>query len=333
MIQVNEPLLTNLEEKRETLLGKQIYEINTPFFNSLPLHELNKTGGLVDEKISEICCIIHGEKNHFRIKQVPTTFEDGGQGVTYIIEDITDKKTYEETLRMSEARYRGIVEDQTEFITRFHPDGSLIFLNESYARYLGENPTALLGRHHIPGIIQDDKVILDQALQTLESEYPVTSIECRISETSGNIRWNLWTIRKLVNDDTGACEFQGVGKDITEKREAAARINQYITQMEFFSRKLQEFIELPPNADIYQAIGAGLDDLLPNTIIDINAYDPKSKNLILKAIYGKRAQEFVDRTRVNGCQWEASPSYDNVPEVLSSGKLFHLPGKLHYASF
>ena len=48
-----------------------------------------------------------------------------------------------------------------------------------------------------------------------------------------------------------------VGRDNTEKREAAARINQYIRDMEFLSRKAQEFVELSPDADIFQTIGQG----------------------------------------------------------------------------
>jgi PAS domain-containing protein len=42
----------------------------------------------------------------------------------------------EEALRQSEARYRAIVEDQTELICRFKPDGTLTFVNDAYCRYL-----------------------------------------------------------------------------------------------------------------------------------------------------------------------------------------------------
>ena len=40
-------------------------------------------------------------------------------------------------LRVSEARYRAIVEDQTELICRYQPDGTLTFVNEAYCRYFG----------------------------------------------------------------------------------------------------------------------------------------------------------------------------------------------------
>jgi len=122
-------------------------------------------------------------------------------------------------------------------------------------------------------------------------------------------------------------------EDVTERREAEEKIHIYMLQREFFSRKLEEFAALPPDADIYAAIGAGLDELLPDAIIDVNAYDPIRKILSKKAAFGNRADEFVKRTRDNNCRWDASPAYGTVPEILGSGKLFKLPGKLHYASF
>ena len=77
-------------------------------------------------------------KHYYKIKQLQTAFEDGSEGITLIIEDITAQKTYQKMLELSEAKYRGIIEDQTDFITRFQPDGTLVFVNDAYARYLGK---------------------------------------------------------------------------------------------------------------------------------------------------------------------------------------------------
>lgn len=169
IIQVNEPVLTLLNEKRESLVGWKTDEINNPFFSCLPTTGPVENGQVAGEKISEMSNVFDGETYHFRVKQVPTAFEDGEKGVTFIIEDITAKKTFEETLQLSEARYRGIVEDQTEFITRFRPDGTLIFMNDSYARYLEKNPADISCMHHIPGIIPEDYAVLDQSLRSIKN--------------------------------------------------------------------------------------------------------------------------------------------------------------------
>jgi len=59
-------------------------------------------------------------------------------------------------LRESEARYRAIVEDQTELICRFLPDGTLTFVNGAYCRYFGRKREELVGSSfmlYIPAIL------------------------------------------------------------------------------------------------------------------------------------------------------------------------------------
>ena len=56
-----------------------------------------------------------------------------------------------ERLRAAEARYRGVVEDQTELICRFLPDWTLTFVNEAYCRYFGKSRDELHGPQlHVP---------------------------------------------------------------------------------------------------------------------------------------------------------------------------------------
>ncbi len=82
-------------------------------------------------------CVIHGGERYFRIKQVPTAFEDGSDGFTFIAEDITARKKYEEMLRISEARYRGLVQSIGEAIIGSAPDGSITSWNPAAERLYG----------------------------------------------------------------------------------------------------------------------------------------------------------------------------------------------------
>ena len=61
---------------------------------------------------------------------------------------VLHRRVTEDSLRKSESRYRGIVEDQTEFVTRFLPDGTLTYVNDSVCRYFSEGPdlNCLAGR-------------------------------------------------------------------------------------------------------------------------------------------------------------------------------------------
>ena len=95
----------------------------------------------------------------------------------------------------------------------------------------------------------------------------------------------------LYYDDAGSLlGVEGIFRDISERRTAAERIRNTLSQIEFFSRKLQEFIELPPDSDIYYAIGQGLKEFLPDSMIIVNNYDRDYRNTDHKALVGDRAR-------------------------------------------
>jgi PAS domain S-box-containing protein len=142
----------------------------------------------------------------------------------------------------------------------------------------------------------------------------------------------------MVFDD-GSYGQSFILEDISGRRIADEKIRAYMHQQDFFSKKLQEFAEIPPSANIYAAIGSGLNELLPEAIIDVNAYDPGSRTFVMRGIFGERGEElikrFSDATKYR--QQEGFPYtlpvYDSVPALLGPGKLFLLPGRVHYACF
>ena len=53
--------------------------------------------------------------------------------------DITQQRRAEIELREAKKRYEAVVEDQTELVCRYLPDGTLVFANQAYCRYHGKN--------------------------------------------------------------------------------------------------------------------------------------------------------------------------------------------------
>ncbi|MDD1686002.1 PAS domain S-box protein [Methanoregula sp.] len=329
----NDNFLQFFELKREDVTGRHIITIPCNAIRNVNLHEIFSDLIADDGKIKEVRVEKETGEWYFKIKSIGTVFDDGRKGVTIIMEDITREKKYQLELVANEARYRGIVEDQTEFINRVRPDGTITFVNESFARFLGTTAEALTGTSALPFIFGDDQAKVDRLISLLKTGIPVATSEVRIVDYAGRTRWCLWTIRAL-HDGTGAVyEYQNVGTDITERKEATEKLTLYLSQMEFFSKKLEEFSELPWDADIYAAIGTGLTDLLPHAIVDVNDYDPVTKTLRKRAVFGTHAETFVTRCRENNFPWDDAPAYDSLTQLLASGKLYHLPGRLHYASF
>ena len=73
------------------------------------------------------------------------------QGLSRIASAALDQRSQSlavsRALAASEARYRAIVEDQTELISLAQPDGRLDFVNSAYARHFGFAPDQMVGRN------------------------------------------------------------------------------------------------------------------------------------------------------------------------------------------
>lgn len=133
--------------------------------------------------------------------------------------DITLRKQMEKALQESEARYKNIVEDQTEFISRFRPDGTHVFVNGAYARYFGKTREELIGHPFIPDIPGEDRQVVKKHFRSLTPDNPVGMVDHRIVMPDGTVRWQRWSDRAIFDDTGRIVEYQSVGRDITETKQ------------------------------------------------------------------------------------------------------------------
>jgi PAS domain S-box-containing protein len=140
--------------------------------------------------------------------------------------DITTRRQAEEALRESEERYRNVVEDQTEFICRFHPDGTHIFVNDAYCRYFNRKREELLGHRFRPVIHPEDREPVALHIASITTEHPVMTIDQRIIMPDGLTRWQRWSDRAIFDPNGRVVEYQSVGRDITNTKEAEEALRQ-----------------------------------------------------------------------------------------------------------
>lgn len=129
-----------------------------------------------------------------------------------------DRKRAEDTLRINEARFRAIVEDQTELICRFLPDTTLTFVNEAYCRYYGKKREELLGTSATSPITLEDRPVVIAHLAALTREVPSVTFEHRGINAAGVITWEQWSDRAIFDESGQLVEFQAVGRDITDRK-------------------------------------------------------------------------------------------------------------------
>jgi len=138
--------------------------------------------------------------------------------------ELAERKQVEEALRQSEARYRAIVEDQTELICRFKPDGTLTFVNDAYCRYFNKQRIELIGQEFLPMMPSQDREFVSKNFRSLSQGHPINTYEHRIILPSGEIRWQQWSDRAVFDAQGNFIECQAVGRDITQLKQAEVDI-------------------------------------------------------------------------------------------------------------
>lgn len=122
--------------------------------------------------------------------------------------------------------HRMVVEDLTETICRFLPDGTFTYVNEVCCRYFGKTREELIGRPWRSFVVAADMPLIESGLLTLTPKKPVVVIENRVCDGRGQVRWMQFVNRGFFDVQGELLETQSVGRDITERVLAEQRLQE-----------------------------------------------------------------------------------------------------------
>jgi PAS domain S-box-containing protein len=246
ILQVNEQVPLLLETKKEALIRKTIHELDNPFIQALKASWAARGPKEKGEAVSDVDCTIRGEERHFRVKQVPTAFEDGSDGLTFIVEDITTRKKYEEMLRISEARYRGLVQSSGEAIIGNDYGGNIISWNPAAERLCGYNEMEVLGKPMGILVPEKNKDALSGILKRVHLGESIRRHEMKMMRKGGAILDVLITISPILGEYGAVTGASSIARDITGEK-----MEQYLREHEDHYRTLVEDL----NVGIYRSTG------------------------------------------------------------------------------
>ena len=161
---------------------------------------------------------------------------------------VSDRKNAENALRQSEARYRAIVEDQSELICRYLPDGKITFVNQAYCRYFGVQPEDLLGNSFMPLIPEADREIFQDQYTSVSPDNPIFTGEHRVILPSGEIGWQQWIDRAIFDESGQIVEYQAAGRDVTQLKQAEIALLQLNAELERRVQQRTQWYELAVSA-------------------------------------------------------------------------------------
>ncbi|MDZ8079473.1 MAG: PAS domain S-box protein [Nostoc sp. SerVER01] len=178
------------------------------------------------------------------------------QGLVF---DISERKQVEAALQESEARYRAILEDQTELIARGLPDGTVSFVNEAFCRFFGLKREEFIAQHYEPIVFKEDREYVFNLVNSISLENPVVSFENRVLACQ-EVRWAQWNVRGIFDDEGNLVELQSVGRDITDRKYAEQALSQNEQKFRaIFNQTIQFMGLLQANGIVLEANQTALD--------------------------------------------------------------------------
>ena len=155
-----------------------------------------------------------------------TSLRDGsGQvlGVASQVQDITERKRAEAAMRASEAMYRQLLDCQGEGFTVVDAQECFLMVNPAAEKIFGTKPGTLVGRCLLDFLPSDQQDLI-RSQSRLRSQGIHSTYESQIRREDGTLRTLLVTATPWLYPGSEGFQTIGVCRDITEQKEAEAKM-------------------------------------------------------------------------------------------------------------
>ncbi|MBN1326713.1 MAG: PAS domain S-box protein [Candidatus Cloacimonetes bacterium] len=146
-------------------------------------------------------------------------------------QDITRRKAVEKALAASEEKYKLLIENQVDLLVKVDSEGRFLFVSPSYCNTFGKSEDELLGEKFIPLVHSEDQNNTIAAMQKL-SQPPYTCYLEQRAKTLKGWRWLAWIDKAIVDEQGKIQEIIGVGRDITERKQAQEELGRLKDDLE-----------------------------------------------------------------------------------------------------
>jgi len=141
--------------------------------------------------------------------------------------NITDAMAAELALAESEARYRKLLDEQSDLISIFDLDGKRTYVNDAFCRFLGQTREQVLAEPAGSQMTEEVAEEIHKIASSLTPEIPTDTHEYEIYRSDGERRWVMWTDKGIFDADGKLVSVQAVGRDITERKQIEEQFRHY----------------------------------------------------------------------------------------------------------
>jgi len=150
----------------------------------------------------------------------------------------------EEKLRVSEARFREVVDTPGKFVWETTLDGKSLFISDRVTEVLGYTPEEMLKRAFLEGIVEEDAVIATAKFYyAAQKGQRFSDLEYRSKTKDGNVIWlSARGAPMHAPDGKTLIGYRGMCEDITERKQIQQEVITAKDSAESANRAKSEFL-------------------------------------------------------------------------------------------
>src|SRR6266498_4216161 len=160
--------------------------------------------------------------------------------------DITERKQAEEALRISEEKYRRIVETANEGIWEIDEHTRTIFVNHRMAEMLGYTPEEMIGRSSFEFIVAEDYSAGEERLERARKGVGARAAEFRYRRKDGSLIWTIASSTPRIDEQGNFMGGMAMISDITERKQAEEEIYHLNAKLQSRLDEMQALLDILP---------------------------------------------------------------------------------------
>ena len=242
--------------------------------------------------------------------------------------DITERRKAEVALRVAEEKYRILLDESSDPIFTFYPDGQYIYVNKAFANGVGKKQEDIIGKKIWDVFPRDEADKRFAAVKWVFENGITKEIQVRVPRPDGD-RYFLTTVKPILSELNKVISVICIAKDITQRihSEEVLRLSEEKFRKAFNSHpgivgisSLSDGKYIDVNKKFTDVLGWEWDEAFGHTPNELNIFvDPSSRDEML-AIVTKEGQVLNYETKVRS-------KTGDIRVVLLSAEIIEMEGQ------
>ncbi len=224
--------------------------------------------------------------------------------------DITEYNKAKEAARNSEAQYRFLVENQTELVCRFLPEGILTYANIAFINFYNITQETAIGSNFLDYVPECDRALTTLELMQHFKTGDSFRLEYQIILENQQMGWQQWVFEPIAGLNEEAIGFLAVGRDVTKLKSTQEALRKSEAQNRAIVNAIpDQILQVSENGQLLNAHAKQGNNTLtiPEAVLGkhINDILPKKIAKLLQ----KKMSETIGSEDVSICEFELANNH------------------------